>query len=64
MVWRLVGYLRYETEEEQKLLEQIYLRSGLDYHFFRPNLKLRSRERIGSWVRGRYDLTKTTPRDY
>ena len=59
MVWRLVGYLRYEREEEQKLLEQIYLLSRLDYNFFQANMKLVSKGRIGSRVRKRYDLPKT-----
>ena len=59
MVWRLVGYLRYEREEEQKLLGQIYLLFRLDYNFFQANMKLVSKERIGSRVRKRYDLAKT-----
>jgi len=55
---RLLGYLRYDKEEEKKLLEQIYLLSGLDYNFFQPNMKLVSRERIGSRVIKRHGLPK------
>jgi len=55
---RLLGYLRYDKEEEKNLLEQIYLLSGLDYNFFQPNMKLVSRERIGSRVIKRHGLPK------
>ncbi|MGB9765828.1 MAG: transposase, partial [Candidatus Saccharicenans sp.] len=44
VVRRLVGYLRYDTEEEQRLLEQLYCRSRLKIksrHF----VKIKSRRR-------------------
>ena len=59
VVRRLVGYLRYDTEEEQRLLEQLYCRSRLYYNFFQPNMKLVSKERAGSKVIKRYDNPKT-----
>lgn len=59
VVRRLVGYLRYETEGEQKILEQLYRCSRLYYNFFQPNLKLLSKERIGSRVVKRYDRPRT-----
>jgi len=59
VVRRLVGYLRYKTEEEQKILEQLYSRSRLYYKFFQPNLKLPSKERVGSRVIKRYGSPKT-----
>ncbi|NPV83078.1 MAG: transposase, partial [Candidatus Aminicenantes bacterium] len=59
VVRRLVGYLRYDTEEEQRLLEQLYCRSRLYYNFFQPNMKLVSKERVGSRVIKRYDNPKT-----
>jgi len=48
VVRRLVAYLRHDTEEERKLLEQIYSLSRLDYNFFQVNMKLIRKERIGS----------------
>lgn len=59
VVRRLVGYLRYDTEEEQRILEQLYCRSRLYYNFFQPNMKLVSKERVGSKVIKRYDNPKT-----
>lgn len=54
-----MDYLRYETEEEQQILEQLYWRSSLYYNFFQPNMKLLSKERVGSRVIKRYDSPKT-----
>ncbi len=59
LVCRLVGYLGYDTEEEKKLLEQIYSLSRLYYNFFLPNMKLIRKERIGSRVTKKHDLPKT-----
>jgi hypothetical protein len=59
MVRRLVGYLRYNSEEEKKLLEQIYSLSRLYYNFFLPNMKLVSKERTGSRVAKKHDLPET-----
>jgi hypothetical protein len=59
VVRRLVGYLRYDTEEEKKLLEQIYSLSRLYYNFFLPNMKLIRKERRGSRVTKKHDLPKT-----
>jgi len=59
VVRRLVGYLRHDTEEERKLLEQIYSLSRLYYNFFQVNMKLIRKERIGSQVTKRHDLPKT-----
>jgi hypothetical protein len=59
VVRRLVGYLRHDTQEERKLLEQIYPLSRLYYNFFQVNMKLIRKERIGSQVIKRHDLPKT-----
>ena len=59
VVRRLVGYLRHDTEEEKRLLEQIYSLSRLYYNFFLPNMKLIRKERIGSRVTKKHDLPKT-----
>jgi len=59
VVRRLLGYLRYDTEEEKKLLEQIYSLSRLCYDFFLPNMKLIRKERRGSQATKKHDLPKT-----
>jgi len=46
VVRRLVGYRRYDSEEEKRLLEQLYGWARLDYNFFQPNLNLMSKERV------------------
>lgn len=59
LVRRMVGYQRYDTEEELQLLNQLYSRVRLYYNFFQVSMKLRSKERQGSKVRKRYDEPKT-----
>jgi hypothetical protein len=59
VVRRLVGYDRYETEEELELLKTIYLDLRLYVNFFQPVLKLVSKHRIGSKVIKRYDEAST-----
>jgi len=59
MVRRAVGYLRYNTEEELSILNELYV--YLDYYtnYFQPVTKLESRARVGSKVTKKYDLAKT-----
>jgi len=59
VVRKAVGYLRYDTEEELDLLNELYI--YLDYYtnYFQPVLKLKSKERTGSKVTKRYDVAKT-----
>ena len=59
MVRRAVGYLRYDTEEELKLLNKLYSYLRLYTNFFQPTTKLVSKERIGSKVKKKYDQAKT-----
>ena len=56
VVCRLVGYPRYDTEQEQNLLKQIYSPSRLYYNFFLPNMELVRKERRGSRVTKKHDL--------
>jgi hypothetical protein len=60
VVRRLVGYDRFETEEELALLKVIYQDHRLYVNFFQPVLKLIEKHRIGSKVIKRYDQA-TTP---
>ena len=59
VVRRAVGYLRYDTEEELFILNELYV--YLDYYtnYFQPVTKLRLKTRIGSKVTKKYDEAKT-----
>lgn len=59
VVRHIVGYDRWETQQERTLLEGIYgdLRSYIN--FFQPSFKLIGKERIDNKTIKRYDLAKT-----
>ena len=59
IVRRWVGYKRYETVEQVKLLNDLYTLLRLYTNFFLPVHKLQSKERIGSKVKKIYDKAKT-----
>ena len=59
VIRRNVGYFRYDTEEELKLLNDIYKQLRLLINFFYPCMKLIKKERIGSKVKKIYDKPKT-----
>ena len=57
---RLVGYLRYNTVEEQNILNDLYCNElRLFKNFFTPQNKLISKERIGGKIHRVYDKAKT-----
>jgi hypothetical protein len=60
VVRRYVGYCRYDTEEQLKLLNEIYERVRLLINYFYPSQKLISKHRSGSKVIKRHDVA-TTP---
>ena len=59
IVRRAVGYLRYDSQEELNILNELYIH--LDYYtnYFQPVVKLKSKERTGSKVTKKYDIAKT-----
>ncbi len=59
VVRHIVGYDRWETEQELVLLESIYDDLRLYINFFQPSLKLIAKERIGNKISKRYDTAKT-----
>lgn len=59
VVRHTVGYDRWETEPELKLLESIYEDLRLYINFFQPSFKLITKERIGNKTIKRYDPAKT-----
>jgi len=59
-VRRLVGYLRYDTVEEQNMLNDLYCNELRLYkNFFSPVIKLVLKERTGGRIFRKYDKPKT-----
>ncbi|MEA2005197.1 MAG: transposase [Acidobacteriota bacterium] len=59
-VRRPLGYLRYDTEEELHLINDLYRNElRLFKNFFQPVMKLRSKERVDGKPRRKYDTAKT-----
>ena len=59
VVRRAVGYLRYDTEKELKVMNELYNVLRLYTNFFLPSMKLMEKTRIGSKVIKKYDKPKT-----
>ncbi len=59
VVRRAVGYMRYDTEEELTILNQLYGHLRLYTNFFQPVMKLIEKTRIGSKVKKKYDKPQT-----
>jgi hypothetical protein len=59
VVRRAVGYQRFDTEEQLRLLNQLYESLDLYTNFFQPSLKLQSKERHGARVKKKYDQART-----
>lgn len=59
VVRRAVGYQRYDTEAQLKLLTELYATLRLYTNFFQPTMKLKAKERVGSKVTKRYDGAQT-----
>jgi hypothetical protein len=59
-VRRLVGYLRYDTSEEQNILNDLYRNElRLFKNFFSPVIKLVLKEKVGGRIHRKYDKPKT-----
>ena len=59
-VRKKVGYLRYDTEEEQRILNDLYRNElKLFKNFFQPVMKLVSKERVGGIIKRKYDRPQT-----
>lgn len=59
VVRKYVGYFRYDTAEELKILKELYGYLRLYINFFQPVMKQISKTRIGSKVIKKYDKPKT-----
>ena len=59
-VRKKVGYLRYDTEEEQKILNDLYKNElRLFKNFFQPVMKLTAKVRAGGRIHRKYDTPRT-----
>lgn len=59
-VRRIIGYLRFDTEEARELLNDLYRNElRLYINFFQPSVQLIRKERTGSKVKRIYDKAKT-----
>lgn len=59
VVRRAVGYLRYDSEPELKLLNELYSKLRLYTNYFQPVMKLVEKQRVGSKVKKKYDRART-----
>ena len=59
VIRRTVGYGRYDTEEELRVLNQLYSNLRHYVNFFQPVRKLIQKERMGSKIKKRYDIAQT-----
>lgn len=59
VVRRAVGYNRYDTSQQLRLLNQLYSRLRLYTNYFQPVMKLKEKIRVGSKVKKRYDQPRT-----
>lgn len=59
-VRKSVGYMRYDTEDEQEILNNLYHNEfRLFKNFFQPVIQLISKERVGGKIKKKYDVPKT-----
>ena len=59
VVRRAVGYLRYDSEQELKMLNGLYGNLRLYTNYFQPVMKMVEKQREGSKVKKKYDQART-----
>ena len=59
VVRRNVGYQRYDTDKELRILNKLYIYLDSYVNYFQPVVKLVSKTRVGSKVTKKYDRAKT-----
>jgi len=59
VVRRAVGYQRFDTDEQLRLLNELYEVLDLYNNFFQPSMKLKSKERQGARVTKKYHQART-----
>ncbi|VUT26916.1 MAG: Integrase core domain protein [Candidatus Methanolliviera sp. GoM_oil] len=59
VVRKYVGYARFDTEEEVKVMNELYSNLRLLINYYHPSQKLITKTREGSRVKKKYDVAKT-----
>ncbi len=59
VVRKYAGYMRFDTEEELKVLNELYSSLRLLINYYHPSQKLVQKTRNGSKVKKKYDVAKT-----
>ncbi len=59
VVRKMVGYARYDTPEEQEILNNLYRLLSLYTNYFQPLRKLVRKERVGAKIKKKYDAPRT-----
>jgi len=59
VVRKMVGYRRYDTEEELEILNRLYRLLSFYTNYFQPLRKLVKKERVGAKVKKTYDAPRT-----
>lgn len=59
VIRRAVGYSRYDTYQELKIIRELYRNLRLYINFFQPVMKLKEKQRNGAKVSKKYDTAKT-----
>ena len=59
VIRRAIGYNRYDSEEELKIIRELYQNLRLYVNFFQPVMKLKEKTRNGAKVTKKYDKAKT-----
>ncbi len=59
MVRKVVGYMRYDTEEELKVMNELWDVVDAYENYFQPVMKLISKEREGARIKKKYEIAKT-----
>lgn len=59
VIRKMIGYGRYETEEQLRTIKRIHSLLAFYQNYFQPSQKLISKKRVGSRVTKKYDVAKT-----
>lgn len=59
VVRKYLGYQRYDTQKQLKIINQVCSLISLYHNYFQPVMKLKEKIRIGSKIRRKYDIAKT-----
>jgi hypothetical protein len=59
VVRKYLGYKRYDSQKQLKIINRICSLVSLYHNFFQPVMKLKEKIRIGSRIRRKYDKAKT-----